>query len=333
MFTEHLADKLAKYPKIASSVEWLMRSNAVRGILAKQLVAYILSAVLLGTGATGMSYEDTPVLFILERLSDTNILSASLAESLIGIIGNVLSDSEEAFIDDSFATALTSDPEILKGILSGAVDHLVTGIKIPEGTFPDLQTGVQAANGLGTLNALSTAARFFNYSGEARRRFSAKAKAELDAAAEAANSANAAVAQTPSQKIEALNDAMRATAGATKANIERSLSGDSQYTYEPPPNSELLLADYEKVRPEDSFSLIGLFTAVRNVDELKMLNILIDEDLRLMPDDQAFKNIVAIEAGQEAAISAEPTSEDIAMVKSLKALGAALNAKPAQTAP
>jgi hypothetical protein len=325
---EALSKLFDNYPRISKAFDWLMRSNLVRSIIAKQLVSYILSAILLGVGATGIDYESHPLFFIIERLSDTNPLSASLAEILLAGL-NGLVDNEPEFLDDAFATALTSDPQLISDILVGALDHLNKKIKIPSGVFPELQENV-TADKAPIMNALSSIARYFNYSGEARRRFAARAQQEIDAAAAQAASASATTTQGPSQKMEALEQLRSATIDETKGNIKNSLSGQDQYTYSPPANFEVLCKDYSKNRPENSFTWTGLFTAARNTDEIKMLNILIDEELMLLPDDRVFTSIAAIEDAQAGknvpSTTTTPAPEDIEMVKAIKRLKAAIDA-------
>jgi hypothetical protein len=331
MGAEALARNFQKYPRIANAFDKLMRLNVVRSLVAKQLAAYVLAFSLSGLGATGISYEDSPILFCLERLSDTNILSASLAEIIAAGISEGLRDDEPAFLTEDFANALVADPQIISDILMGAVDHLTNGIKIPDGAFPELQEGVVAKESF-VLDALSTISKFANYSGEARRRFAARAKAEVDAATAQAVSAKEAVAQTPSQKMDALESLRKATTESTKKNISDALSGVTGYVYKAPPNAEPLLQDYSKNRLDDSLSPIGIVAAARNIDEIKILNYVLDENIRLMPDAQAFKTIAALEQGQDKEIS-EPTQEDIAMVQAIKKLGAAISARQNNAAP
>ncbi len=328
---EALARNLQKYPRIASAFDKIMRSNVFRSLVAKQIAAYVLAFSLSGFGATGISYEESPILFCLERLSDTNILSASLAEIIIAGISEGLRDDEPAFLTEDFAKALVADPQVISDILIGAVDHLTNGIKIPDGAFPELQERIVAKENF-VLDALSSISRYVNYSGEARRRFAARAKAEVDAAVEQAASASEAVAQTPSQKMDALESLRKATTDSTKKNIADALSGVTEYVYKAPPNAEPLLKDYSKNRLENSLSPIGIVAAARNIDEIKILNYALDDNIRLMPDAQAFKTIAALEQGQDEEIS-EPTQEDIAMVQAIKKLGAAISARQKNPAP
>lgn len=317
-----LADLFENSPRIADAFEWLASSNVVRAFLVKQLVALGLSLAVASAGATGISWEDNTALFLVERLSDNNPLSASLAEVLLAAASSAIPDTSSEFLDEQFINALMQDPQVIADILVGAVEHLESGINIAPGSFPELQEGAKASDvdALGTLSSLT---KYFNYSGERRRQAALDALQKAEQLADAVE-ASKVVDAMPSQRLDALNAKLKGTTGATKQNVKTAVEGT--YTYNAPPNAEDLTKGYVKNLPQDSFSGIGLFAAARGADELKMLNILIDEELALLPDAQLFASIAAVEDAQTGKTTPEPTptKEDIKMMQALKRLSAAI---------
>lgn len=318
-----MADLFQSSPRIAGAFEWLASNNVVRAILVKQLVALGLGITVANVGATGISWEDNTALFLVERLSDNNPLSASLAEVLLAAASEAIPDTSPEFLDEEFTNALMQDPQVIADILEGAVEHLESGINIAPGSFPELQEGAKAidVDALGTLSSLT---KYFNYSGERRRQAALDAlqKAEqLTSAVEASK----AVDTTPSQRLDALSAKLKGTTEETKQNVKSAVQGS--YAYSAPPNAADLTKDYVKNLPQNSFSGIGLFAAARGADELKMLNILLDEELTLLPDAQLFASIAAVEDAQTGKTTppAAPTADDIKMVQALKRLSAAIS--------
>jgi hypothetical protein len=318
-----LADLFENSPRIASAFEWLASSNVVRAILVKQLVALGLGITVANVGATGISWEDNTALFLVERLSDNNPLSASLAEVLLAVASEAIPDTSPEFLDKEFTNALMQDPQVIADILEGAVEHLESGINIAPGSFPELQEDAKASDvdALGTLSSLT---KYFNYSGERRR------QAALDALQKAeqltgAVEASKVIDTTPSKRLDALSAKLKGTTEATKQNVKSAVQGS--YAYSAPPNAADLTKDYVKNLPQNSFSGIGLFAAARGADELKMLNILLDEELTLLPDAQLFASIAAVEDAQTGKTTPPPapTAEDIKMVQALKRLSAAIS--------
>jgi hypothetical protein len=294
----------------------------VRAILVKQLVALGLGITVANVGATGISWEDNPGLFLVERLSDNNPLSASLAEVLLAVASEAIPDTSPEFLDEQFINALTQDPQVIADILVGAIEHLERGIRIDPGSFPDLQEGAKAS-GIDALGTLSSLTQYFNYSSVRRRQAALDVLQKADQLADAAE-ASKVVDTQPDQKLAALNTKLKGTTTATKQNVKSAVVGS--YTYSAPPNAADLTKDYVKKLPPNSYSGIGLFTAARGADELKMLNILLDEELALLPDDQLFTSIAAAEVAQTGKTTPppEPTDKDIKMVQALKRLSAAI---------
>ena len=320
----------SKAPGLAKGLNWLIQNNLIRSIIVKQMLAFITLAAIEWTGTTGSEYENNPFYFALERLSDTNLLSASGAEIIVvGVAAALNLSSVDDELNDAYLTALTADPQIIEDILKAALDFHSNGIQIPAGSFPGLST--QTASKISAdalMRALQKSTDALNFTGALRNRRIANATQEIEQVVAALPTATGAAGN--SNDLEGVLTAKRkATVEASKGIIQASLL--KNYKYRPPPNAKDLTADYPKTRLEDTFSMISLVSGLRGVDEIAALSKLIQigaaPPLRRTSD--GVKNLGDL--GDTASTSSEPASatpisaEEAALNAAIKRLYDKLN--------
>jgi hypothetical protein len=219
--------------------------------------------------------------------------------------------------------ALCADPSDIEAVLVGAVNFLKNGIKIPDGSFPTLQTPSTSRPAAG-LNWLDRVAKLINFTGEQRRQAVIQATEEAQKATEVISSASAEEAvRVPDAAFKNLEEQRKATADDTVTNISISLTMGG-YTYKQPPNGQTLKQSYPKTRPEGSFSLLSAWAGARDANEVNLLIWVTDRGNAIKPS-VSINTILGKEEDEPL------TQEEQALEDALTKLSSAINAANAPT--